>query len=606
MIRRFSALLLAAAAASPLFAQDDMMGAGAAKYPPVVHDPAYFRDRVLPVLAQQCLGCHDAKDPANESRHRLAAPGPDGKWTEEDVRANYEMVRGLASADSPERSLVLSKLVPVSRGGVDHDGGKADDVEIPAKVIDPQGPLVSWLFGATPADAPPVAAYAPVPRQVTLGEEVRLDATLSSDPEGKPLSFTWEIADAPQGARAKPSDPRAKTTTITPDKEGPWVVRLRVRDGALRGWPVTVRFAAARKTEAPGATAAPVAADAIPTADRRATRSLYLDLWGRTPTDEELARAAALPWEKRVDALLDTDETWRTWLDEEAFYFLLIDQFRPVSDRVAAVPSGMRAGRTSFRDAHLAVALSTEFNARNPGNDTYCTVVFEQFLGIEVQKNVKLLETAKKVYDGKQERIFNAVARNQSDIVQLSLQQKSYYDLFTKRMAIRYLGAELPKAEHEATAAMLAAQPGVFRQVLRDWLLSDRYTSPARPPRAKSDHQFIRSLFVDLIGRPPAYEEFRNMRNALQALADPTPVRGVLAKVLLDSSAAVAPRESPHPDRYPGDRFRPAVVELFRRLLGRDPSTEETDAFVTVLLEPGATWRTAALAILTSGQYGTY
>jgi hypothetical protein len=623
-----AALLLVAAlpVAPPVLGQDAMSGEG----PAVVHDPAYFRDRVLPVLAAQCLGCHAADNPDNQSRNRLVAPGPGGKFDDDAVRRNYENVRALMDARRPERSPLLLKLVPASRGGVDHDGGKANDEGFPKDLVAADAPLIAWAFGATPTDTPPVAVSAPVPRQVTVGEEVRLDATLSRDAEGKPVTVTWEVHDAPQGARAKPEDPAAKVTRIVPDREGPWVVRLRVDDGKLRGWPALLRFAAVRRRDSPDTPVAPGAAAQVDSATRRAVRQLYLDLWGRTPADDELARLAALPHERRVDALLDTEETWRNWLEDEAFYFLLIDQFRPVSDRVAAIPAAMREGRMSFRDAHQTIALSSEFNARNPGNDTYCTVVLEQFLGIEVQKNVRVLDAAKAAYDGKPQKLFNVPVRNQSDVVQATLDQKGYTDLFVRRMERRYLRADLPAAEHDAAVAILQSQPRQFRTVLRDWLVSDRATGPARAPRAKSDFQFIRSLFVDLIGRPPAYEEFRNMRNALQALADPTPLRGVLAKVLLDSSAALPPAgtsgpgggagppggaggsggsggaSGSAPERYPGDRWRPVVTDLFRRLLGRDPSQSEMEVFVSTLQEPGATWRTAAMGILSSSQYQYY
>src|SRR6185295_6200683 len=127
----------------------------------------------------------------------------------------------------------------------------------------------------------------------------------------------------------------------------------------------------------------PVSTADLDSATRRLTRELFLDLWGRTPTEEELARWSAWSTEERVDKMLDSVETWQTWFDEESFYFLLIDQFRPVSDRLAAVSSRMRDGTASFADAHREFALSAEFTARNPGNDTYVTVVFEQFLGIE-------------------------------------------------------------------------------------------------------------------------------------------------------------------------------------------------------------------------------
>src|SRR5262245_62080442 len=197
-MRRTLLLLAAGAAAAAVGAPiresaaraQEMMGSAAGTS--VVHDPAYFRDRVLPVLAQHCLGCHDTKDPANETRHRLVAPGADGKFDDAAVQKNYETIRSLMDARSPERSPLLLKLLPTSRGGVDHDGGKADDTGFPRALVDPKGALLAWAFGATPADAPPLAAWAPVQRQVPVGTEVRLDATLSSDPEGKSVSVKWE------------------------------------------------------------------------------------------------------------------------------------------------------------------------------------------------------------------------------------------------------------------------------------------------------------------------------------------------------------------------------------------------------------------------------
>ena len=574
-------------------AQDGMVGSPAR----VVHDPAYFRAHVLPLLARQCAGCHEADDPENKSKHRLVPPTPSGAFTDEAVEANYRMYSALVDARAPERSLLLAKLLPPSRGGVDHDGGKADDVDLPRVLVDPKGPLVAWIFGATATSTPPLAVTAPVGRTVTSGDEVALDATLSTDADGDAVTVLWEIVEAPQGARARIEDPQAKRTRIVPDRDGPWTLRCRVSDGRLSGWPDIVRFAVVRPAEAPtpGGDVTPLVE--IDTRERRLTRALHLDLWGRAPTTDELARTAALPWAERVDRLLATRETWQSWFDEEAFYFLLIDQFRPVSDRLAALPDKLRLGEASFREAHVEFALSAEFNARNPGNDTYATVVLEQFLGVEVQKAPKVLAAAKQMYDGQPARLFDRRGDNQSDVIRIALTQRQYVDLFTRRMEVRYLGEALPPPEHAAAVAELELDPLRLRDLLREWLLSERYTSEARAPKAKTDHQFIRTLFVDLLGRPPAYEEFRNMRNALQALADPTPVRGVLAKVLLDSSATLPPTGTATADQ---------VRSIFQRFLGRDPSRPELEAFVAVLREPGATWRTAALAMLTSPQYQYY
>jgi hypothetical protein len=609
-----AACAAAAALASALAADgdDDPMMAGRTGPARVVHDPAYFRERVLPILDRHCVECHDTADEKNETKNRLVPKGRDGAWTDDEVRANYENIVKFLDAAHPERSTALLKLTPLGAGGIDHDGGKADDEHFPRDILDPKGPLVAWIFGATATAAPPVAVAAPVPRTVELGSDVPLDASLSFDPDGDAVTVTWEVLDAPQNAKAKFDDPGAKKTRIVPDREGRWVLRCRPSDGKLGGLPVRLRFAvvAKRGDASPPPTSAVPAADIDPAA-RRVTRALFIDLLGRTPTDEELGRWAPLSQEERVDRLLASPDVWRSWLDDESFYFLLIDQFRPVSDRLAAVPEGMAKGETTFRDAHREFALSAEFNARNPGNDTYVTVVLEQFLGIEVQKEPRVLAAGKKMYDGVVARLFDQKGDNQSDVVRITLAQPAYTDLFLRRMETRYFGAELPKADHDAALSLVASDASLFKQVLREWLLSDRYCGAARAPKAKSDMQFIRSLFVDLLGRAPAYEEFRNMRNALLAVADPKPLRGVLAKVLLDSGAALAPSAAaaaaaPGSTGVTNEQADSQVRELFRRLLGRDPTRPEHAAFTAALREPGTTWRTAALALLTSPHYQYY
>src|SRR5690349_8863106 len=112
------ALLIAAAALfSSLAAGEDappMMGGAAPERRPVVHDPAYFRDKVLPLLDRHCIACHDAGDKENKSKNRLEPRGANGKWTDDAVEANYKNVVRFLNAQLPERSTVLAKLTPVS------------------------------------------------------------------------------------------------------------------------------------------------------------------------------------------------------------------------------------------------------------------------------------------------------------------------------------------------------------------------------------------------------------------------------------------------------------------------------------------------------------
>ena len=83
---------------------------------------------------------------------------------------------------------------------------------------------------------------------------------------------------------------------------------------------------------------------------------------------------------------------------------------------------------------------------------------------------------------------------------------------------------------------------------------------------------------------------------------------------MLDSGAVIPPAALGSDGRLPakgatddGSRaVRSVVTELFQRFLGRDPGEKELDVFGKVLAEDGATWRTAALALLTSAHYQYY
>ena len=107
--------------------------------------------------------------------------------------------------------------------------------------------------------------------------------------------------------------------------------------------------------------------------------------------------------------------------------------------------------------------------------------------------------------------------------------------------------------------------------MLAEWLAGEAYAQALARKKPKTDHQFIRSLYQDLLGRAPGYDELRNMRNmrnALQSMADPAPLRAVMAKVILDSKQAQVPScEAGKEEEF--------VRECFLRYLGRHPGQVE-------------------------------
>lgn len=345
--------------------------------------------------------------------------------------------------------------------------------------------------------------------------------------------------------------------------------------------------------------AAPKPSDPAESA-RRFARAAWFDLRGRGPTPEEMSAAVSVEPGVLVDRLLADPATWEAWLDRELYFYLLIDRFRPVSDRVLALPARLASGESTIRDATREIVVSAEFNARNPGNDTFVTVVLEQLLGMTVQKETRALDAGKKMYDGYPARLFGELGRNQSDIVKIVLGRREFAERFVARQFLALHGKPPAKEEIARDGARFLEDPAAFKGILRDWLLSDGYRARTLVPRPKSDLVFIRTLFSDLLGRDPTFDEFRNSRNAFVALSDPAPIRNVIAQLLLDSGRAALPEKAAI--------TKPAewVRGEFLRLLGRAPTERESDAFVATLGEYGGEPKTIVLALVTSPEYQYY
>lgn len=334
-------------------------------------------------------------------------------------------------------------------------------------------------------------------------------------------------------------------------------------------------------------------------ASRRAVRTIYLDLLGRTPTAVELTTAAGMDREQLVRRLVGSLEFYEAWYENELYYFLLLDNFRPKTPEMDALPARLSNGQTTARDALQQIVISQAFNARNPGNDTFVSVVLEQLLGLVVQDDVRTLEAGKKMYDGHEVALFGVKGKSQSDLVGIVLAHEEFTKLVLSRHYARVFPAPPPKGAIDAWAARLRDEPRAYEEIVIEWLTSDAYRQAIATLRPKSDAMWIRSLYVDLFERKPTFQEFRNFRNALQALADSAPLRSVLAKVMLDSGQVAVPPEA-------GLDVRTYVEEQFRRFLGRAPNPQELAAFEAALKEPACSPATLVHAIVSSAEYQHY
>jgi hypothetical protein len=146
----------------------------------------------------------------------------------------------------------------------------------------------------------------------------------------------------------------------------------------------------------------------------------------------------------------------------------------------------------------------------------------------------------------------------------------------------------------------LDGDPLAYADVVRDWLLGEAYEARLREKILQPNRLYVRAMYVDLMERLPEPDEERRMRNALDGLSDPGPLRSVLARLLLDSGRTTVPAKEQirNPTEW--------VAGLFERLLGRSASDAELKAFVGSFHDPACRPVTVVYAIVSHPEYHTY
>jgi len=336
--------------------------------------------------------------------------------------------------------------------------------------------------------------------------------------------------------------------------------------------------------------------------DHGVLRAVCFDLLGRPPLAEERTRWLGLGLADLLDELGTSPSTWEHWFEEQLYYFLLIDNFRPESERLRSTPDELARGRLDAREAIHRIVLSANFDQRNPGADTYVTVVMEQLLGMTVQRSRRELEAGKQMYDGHEATFLGRRGRGQSDVVRIAVEDRGFWPHLVRREHLRLIASEPDRREAARWADALEDGETDFRGLLRSWLESDAYRERLAARRPKSNRLFVRGLFVDLLDRLPDASEERRMRNALDALGDSKPLRSVIARILVDSDAV----DVPLPVR--GELLEPQewLTGLFLRLLGRAPDEAELAEFLAAYRDPACRTETVVLALVTHPEYHEY
>jgi hypothetical protein len=142
-------------------------------------------------------------------------------------------------------------------------------------------------------------------------------------------------------------------------------------------------------------------------------------------------------------------------------------------------------------------------------------------------------------------------------------------------------------------------------------------TRSAKVPRPKSNSQFVRAVYNDLIARSPSdytftvtdgsgmtvssfpIDEEQTLLDTLDGVGDPTPIRSIITTGLVASVESMLPDKS---EVMAADFVR----AQFQRLLGREPGAYELAAFVDAWSDPAVGPRTVVRAIVGSREYQSY
>src|SRR5262249_47481331 len=201
-------------------------------------------------------------------------------------------------------------------------------------------------------------------------------------------------------------------------------------------------------------------------------------------------------------------------------YYLLHDAFRPPDGPgLGAIPADLAAGKLTWRDATELIVTSSFFNARNPGPDTFVTVVLEQLLGMNVQENPRVLEAGKRLYDGKPGELLGTKGQSQSDVVRIVVRHPNAAKHFVAREHERIFPRPPQPEKLAAWAKDLDTAKVSHTELLRAWLCSADYAAALKQARPKSDTAFVRGLYVDVLRRLPDDREERRLKAGFRSVA---------------------------------------------------------------------------------------
>jgi hypothetical protein len=227
--------------------------------------------------------------------------------------------------------------------------------------------------------------------------------------------------------------------------------------------------------------------------DAGSLRAVALDLLGRPPLPAERERWLGQGLENVLDEVVGGLEFWERWTEEQLYYFLLIDNFRPHTAGVLGMPEDLRVGRIGVREAAHRIAITASFDQRNPGPDTFVSVVMEQLLGLVVQDSPRELALGKRLYDGEMARFLGRKGGSQADVVRIAIEDDRFLPELLRREHRRFVRRDPPPRDLAGWARRLEEDPLAYPELVRGWMHGEAYEARLREKVVQPNRLYVRA-----------------------------------------------------------------------------------------------------------------
>jgi hypothetical protein len=367
--------------------------------------------------------------------------------------------------------------------------------------------------------------------------------------------------------------------------------------------------------------------------ETRLVRRMYFDAANRSPTNDELILAPFLTTDGVADQLVGDYGYYLGWYEKSLVQFNLVGLNAPKTNdadyqTLSSIPARLTNGEITEIQALGEIAKSAAWARLNADARDFAYSLFEEFLDRKPSTTTppggrSEYTAATNIYNLTPTSLFGEVGASPSDLVDIVLglngRNPNYnanlpgglapdtQALFRGQIQLAWkrLVPTTPIASSDLATwtAEYSADPTKVRATVATILKTDAYQGDAQTPRPKTPRQFIRGLYVDVLGRNPDFDTVGNLEHSFVSAGDPAPLAGELVQQMLRS-----PDANPATPAVAGLDVDAWLSSTFVRTLGRLPTESEVLVFKGALLSTTVVTTTdiELEAVLTSQEYLYY